>query len=547
MLGTVAMLASCSQDDALLQNPTANGLSTVTITALPEDGMKTRATSTTDDDVTRCKLEIYDGEGNAVTVTPVEGNIYSFSAKLEKDATYTFLCWADDESYDLGANLKTDITAATTGTPGIAYFANESLVASENISLTLKHAVAKVSLKTIVTEGETYGKEASLSFTMYGGFNVEGKTAVNKETEARTITETFSPAAGATDPQDVMSFYALVLDDGLTDDVVISYDSKSTTLDNVPLKRNYHTVFSGNLSMLGNVQTTITATIDQNWESTEDVNYPEAEANANTNTIKTYVEGQLTTDLITAALNGGNELNIAGPMNDADFAVIRSYMEKHNEDEGAELNIDISKTGLTALPKDAFANKDQSIGTGYHTNYILRSVVLPEGLVSIGDYAFHDCDNLTHIVLPASLKSIGEYAFDTSENGAGLKELTIPDGVTYVGNSFLSRTGITQLTIPASLTSFTAGGEFCYMRKLQSLTFEGNVTEVGYITFAYSEALTSIDLSKCEQVPTVRNSNFLFDGIDNPKNIRITVPANLVSGFEAADGWKNATIVAATE
>lgn len=269
---------------------------------------------------------------------------------------------------------------------------------------------------------------------------------------------------------------------------------------------------------------------------------------ASTNTIYTSEAGQIASspDWITTAIGGGKKLEIAGPMNEDDFAVIRSYMEQHNKDEGAELNIDISKTGLTALPKDAFANKDQDVGTGYHANNILRSVVLPEGLVSIGDYAFHFCNNLTRIDLPASLRSIGNSAFDSSQyQGAGLEELTIPDGVTYVGDSFLSRTNITRLTIPASLTSFTAGGEFCYIRKLQSLIFKGNVTEVGYMTFAYSEALTSIDLSKCEQVPTVRSSDLLFDGIDNPENIRITVPADLKSDFEAADGWKNATIVAA--
>lgn len=271
---------------------------------------------------------------------------------------------------------------------------------------------------------------------------------------------------------------------------------------------------------------------------------------ASTNTIYTSEAGQIasSSDWITTAIGGGKKLEIVGPMNEDDFAVIRSYMEQHNKDEGAELNIDISKTGLTALPTDAFANKDQSIGTGYHANNILRSVVLPEGLVSIGDYAFHFCDNLTRIDLPASLKSIGKQAFDSSQpqNGAGLEELTIPDGVTYVGDSFLSRTNITRLTIPASLTSFTAGGEFHFMRKLQSLIFEGNVTEVGDMTFALSKALTSIDLSKCEQVPTVRSSENLFMSIDNPKNIHITVPAELVNGFATTDGWNKATIVAAT-
>ena len=41
----------------------------------------------------------------------------------------------------------------------------------------------------------------------------------------------------------------------------------------------------------------------------------------------------------------------------------------------------------------------------------LRSIVLPETLLSIGDYAFHQCKKLTEIRIPASVQTIGVGAF----------------------------------------------------------------------------------------------------------------------------------------
>ena len=43
--------------------------------------------------------------------------------------------------------------------------------------------------------------------------------------------------------------------------------------------------------------------------------------------------------------------------------------------------------------------------------YQLRSIVLPERLVSIGKYAFKECYSLTSITIPKNVKEIGDYAF----------------------------------------------------------------------------------------------------------------------------------------
>lgn len=55
---------------------------------------------------------------------------------------------------------------------------------------------------------------------------------------------------------------------------------------------------------------------------------------------------------------------------------------------------------VTAIDQNAFRD-----------NSSLKTVVLPEGIEVIGDYAFYACTDLVNITLPSSLKTIGERAF----------------------------------------------------------------------------------------------------------------------------------------
>ena len=41
-------------------------------------------------------------------------------------------------------------------------------------------------------------------------------------------------------------------------------------------------------------------------------------------------------------------------------------------------------------------------------------VVIPEGVKSIGSWAFYGCSSLTGVTIPEGVKSIGERAFETA-------------------------------------------------------------------------------------------------------------------------------------
>ena len=104
----------------------------------------------------------------------------------------------------------------------------------------------------------------------------------------------------------------------------------------------------------------------------------------------------------------------------------------------------------------------------------LTSVTIGNSVTSIGGFAFYGCSGLTSIIIPDSVTSIGSYAF---EGCAGLTSIIIPDSVTSIGNSaFYGCSGLTSITIPNSVTSIGYQA-FSGCSGLTSVTFKGTVVE----------------------------------------------------------------------
>jgi len=102
-------------------------------------------------------------------------------------------------------------------------------------------------------------------------------------------------------------------------------------------------------------------------------------------------------------------------------------------------------------------------GSGYMTNYSsntavpwhshkdsITSVVIEDGITSIGGNSFNGCSKLTSVIIPHFVTYIGAYAF----NGCSiLTSLSIPDEVTYIGDcAFNGCSGLTSLSIPDEVT-----------------------------------------------------------------------------------------------
>ena len=89
----------------------------------------------------------------------------------------------------------------------------------------------------------------------------------------------------------------------------------------------------------------------------------------------------------------------------------------------------------------------------------IKDLVIPNSVISIGSYAFWDCNSLTSVTIPNSVTSIGDLAFYRCWN---LTSVTIPNSVTSIGNAaFSGCSGLTSITIPNSVTSIGDGAFWC--------------------------------------------------------------------------------------
>ena len=82
---------------------------------------------------------------------------------------------------------------------------------------------------------------------------------------------------------------------------------------------------------------------------------------------------------------------------------------------------------VTVIDRSAFSNS------------IVKEVIIPDSVLSIGDLAFADCDNLENMRLPSRLKEVGYFAF---YNCISLQSIVIPDSVEELNDTFAGCTSL---------------------------------------------------------------------------------------------------------
>ena len=206
---------------------------------------------------------------------------------------------------------------------------------------------------------------------------------------------------------------------------------------------------------------------------------------------------------VTATLSRNNDggetytmtIRGTGPMKNYDFLSCRDMPWRDAILKITRLIVD---DGVTSLGDCVLHGFD-----GGHDARNLMEVTLPEGLTYLGNYAFFGAAKLKSITLPSTLTTIGLGAFDEC---AGLTDITIPSDVKTIKEGAFGGTGLTSVTIPDKVE--TLGQDvFENCTQLTSIHIPKSVKSMGAEMFGYCTALTCITFEPGSNLTYVGGSN----------------------------------------
>jgi hypothetical protein len=149
-----------------------------------------------------------------------------------------------------------------------------------------------------------------------------------------------------------------------------------------------------------------------------------------------------------------------------------------------------------------------SIGEGaFRSCRALTTINIPEGITVLSQSVFARCPALTNVSLPSTLTSIGENAFGEC---LALTDLAIPSGVQDIGRVAFVGSALTNVTIPAS------------------------VTTIGEYAFAQCPDLTNVTFQSSKPPANIGPEVFGIDALPNPTHNNPGFIVNLPSGSLAA-------------
>ncbi|MBR2316615.1 MAG: leucine-rich repeat protein, partial [Spirochaetales bacterium] len=238
------------------------------------------------------------------------------------------------------------------------------------------------------------------------------------------------------------------------------------------------------------------------------------------NVVTQEVKASELVNTITGLSAGAYKLKVTGTMDSSILTNVKTAMIGNS---AVEIALDLGgTTGLTVIPDSAFSGCN------------LTSIVIPEGVTSIGEYALSCLSD--SVTIPSTVTFIDYEAFGAEYSD--LKAVYISDltawcnmefGGTFKSNPiefgaklYLNNNLVTDLVIPNGVTSI--GSEaFAKYQYLTSVTIPDSVETIGWGSFSGCDNLTKVTLGN--GVTNIRTG--AFSSCSSLKNIAI--PDNIVS------------------
>ena len=145
-----------------------------------------------------------------------------------------------------------------------------------------------------------------------------------------------------------------------------------------------------------------------------------------------------------------------------------------------------------------FFGRIEKIETAAFSKSKITSIVIPEGITTIPEDCFWDCQSLQSVILPDSLIEIGNNAFFRC---SALTHINLPGHIQTIGDSCFNSSGLETIILPAT------------------------VSDIGKSCFEFCNALISADLSSCAITKLKENAFSYCHCL-----VEIQLPKGLVNG-----------------
>ncbi len=155
----------------------------------------------------------------------------------------------------------------------------------------------------------------------------------------------------------------------------------------------------------------------------------------------------------------------------------------------------------------------------------IESVVIPEGVKTIGPYAFANLTALRRVVLPSTIESIDYGAF------AGCTSLTAIEGLENV--KFINQGAFQNCALSGNLTfeKTVAVADYAFQnnKALKSVSFSSEIQSIGMFAFSGCSKMETLEVAS----PRVKLGQYAFSGCSSLKEAAINsavLPEGLFSG-----------------
>ncbi len=231
--------------------------------------------------------------------------------------------------------------------------------------------------------------------------------------------------------------------------------------------------------------------------------------------------------------NGTGEINIVLYTGSDVNVKIPSEIEEHpvtsigaNAFAGTVIESIVIPEGIVTIGESAFKNCTS-----------LKRAAIPEGVTAIEDYTFYGCSKLAEVELPVSLESIGNDAFGLV---SCLTSLFIPRDVETIGDGAFSGSTLSNINVDNENNFFEVKDGVLFTKGLKKLVqypggksdsnfvFPKETTEISEMAFNGTTKLTSVVLP--EKMTSISEHAFYNCGSLH----KITLPDNLKIISEAA-------------